>query len=153
MKMYLLRHGEYDFNTGQLDDFGREHARVIGQKLAGNVRRVISSPAKRAVQTAKTAKAAADTKVEIRKEFAEHGGPSDSFVWRLSRRRRKGIEKSWSTLKRELLEDGRDALIVSHLPIVEFILTDCGMENPCVDYCSCFCIEFNGEEVTSVNEI
>ena len=153
MKMYLLRHGEYDFDTGKLDDVGKEHARMTGQKLVGNVQRGISSPITRAVQTAKTAIAAADIKVEIRKEFAEHGSSSDSGVSRLSRRKRRGIEKRWSTLKRELLEDGRDVLIVSHMPVVEFILIDSGMEAPDVNYCSCFCIEFKGEGVISVNEI
>jgi broad specificity phosphatase PhoE len=128
MRLYVIRHGEYD--SDHLSVQGKAQAERMSHELEGQFSKVVHSTELRAVETAEII--ASGYPVEMVPEEAVS-------IWNHAlndgekRRLRKVVD--------EMVRNGVVTLIVTHQPVLNAIQDIYELEEICDDYCCGACLE------------
>ena len=129
-KIFLVRHGSYDYNTGQLNEVGREQSRQALCELvalgAGNVTLILSSDAPRALETSEI----------IAEGLSAQVAPSKRM--RLSALDPSAVQSLDSCISRCLQETGmtsqKQLVVVAHEPLLQVaVYQQCKGSTPHLD--------------------
>ena len=140
MKLYFVRHGESEANLPHeisnrgwkhgLTEKGRRQSQELAQALAGaGIRKIYTSPLKRAVETAHILALALGTPVEVTDALREYDcgvieGRSDEESWRQHRQ----LRQAWleGHQRQQRIEGGESFLDIQarFLPLIERLLAD-----------------------------
>lgn len=122
MKLILVRHGETVWNLEQrvqglsdieLSERGTEQAKILGRCLKDEaIERIVSSPLKRAYQTARAIGRFHDVDIEIDKDLRElDQGVFDGLTFREMRKRYASFLSKWAVDPGPLVIPGGESLV------------------------------------------